>query len=197
MVLKNVSFQAAYRGKNPKSLILLLFLLLSLFFLFFCSSKEKTSETSPKSSQYKPEVGYLAPEFTLEMMGGGKIVNLSAYKDKVVLLNFWASWCVPCRKEMPSMEELSQIFKHRDLEILAVNLDKFGGEKVSSFVSNYGLTFPILLDKGFETALIYRVRHIPTTYIIDKKGIIKERIVGGRNWTEPQFVKKIEDLIQP
>jgi len=87
------------------------------------------------------------------------------------------------------------MFGKANFAILAVNLDKFAGEKVSGFVSNYALTFPILLDKSLKTPLRYQVRHIPTTYLIDKNGVIKEKIVGGRNWTEPTFVKKIETLM--
>jgi peroxiredoxin len=96
---------------------------------------------------------------------------------------------------MPSMEELYQIYKDQNFEILAVNLDKFGKEKVSSFVSNYGLTFPILLDRNLKTAMIYEVRSLPTTYIIGKSGVIKEKIVGGKNWTQPEVVRKIKALM--
>jgi len=195
MILDNVRSQAA--GTRKEGRLFCFFLILYAFcFLFSCSGDEKSSESSSeKSSQSRPEVGYIAPAFTLEIMEKGRVVNLSDYRGKVVLLNFWASWCFPCRREMPSMEELYQTFSQLDFEVLAVNLDKFGGEKVSRFVSNYGLTFPILLDKGLKTALRYQVRHIPTTYVIDKKGIIKEKIVGGRNWTEPEFVRRIEELL--
>ena len=185
------------KNKIRKNRLFLAFLLTlsALSFVLSCSSGENPSKDLPKSSQHKPEVGYLAPGFTLEMMNRGKAVNLSDYKGKVVLLNFWASWCFPCRKEMPSMEELYQIFKDKDFEILAVNMDKFSQEKVISFVSNYGLTFPILLDKELKTALIYEVRHIPTSYIIDKNGVISDKIIGGIHWTKPEIVNKIETLM--
>lgn len=181
--------------KNRLFLPLLVFISI-LPFILSCSSGENPSEDLPKRSQYKPEVGYLAPGFALEMMNQEKAVNLSDYKGKVVLLNFWASWCFPCRKEMPSMQELYQIYKDRDFEILAVNMDKYSKEKVVSFVSNYGLTFPILLDRELKTALIYEVRSIPTSYIIDKNGIIKDKIIGGIHWTEPEMVNKIETLME-
>jgi peroxiredoxin len=184
-----------HKRKKVKLLLPLLAIVFSFSFLLSCSSGDDPPEGSSKSSQCKPEVGYMAPGFTLEMMKERRVVNLSDYKGKVVLLNFWASWCFPCREEMPSMQELYQIFKDRDFEILAVNLDKFGEEKVFSFVSNYGLTFPILLDKELKTALSYEVRNIPTTYVIDKNGIIKEKIIGGVRWTQPEFVNKIETLM--
>lgn len=182
------------KRKNRLFLPLLLIFSISSFFLS-CSSGENPSVDSSNSSQYKPEVGYLAPEFTLEMINQKKAVNLSDYRGKVVLLNFWATWCFPCRNEMPSMQELYQIFKDRDFEILAVNMDKFSKEKVISFVSNYGLTFPILLDRELKTSLIYKVRHIPTSYIIDKNGLIKDKIIGGIHWTKPEIVNKIEALM--
>ena len=185
------------KNKSRKNWLFLplLVIVLILPFVLSCSSGENPPVDSSKSTQYKPEVGYLAPGFTLEMMNQGKAVNLSDYKGKVVLLNFWATWCFPCRKEMPSMQELYQIFKDRNFEILAVNMDKFGKEKVISFVSNYGLTFPILLDKELKTALIYEVRNIPTSYIIDKNGIIKDKIIGGIHWTAPKIVNEIETLM--
>jgi len=184
-----------YQSKKPRFLLPLLLLVFTLSFHLSCSNGGDPSNDLSKNPQHKPEVGYPAPGFTLEMVGGGNVVNLSDYKGKVVLLNFWASWCFPCRKEMPSMQELYQIFKDRNFEILAVNLDKFGKEKVLSFVSNYGLTFPILLDEDMKTALSYEVRNIPTSYIIDKEGIIKEKIIGEKHWTEPEIVNKIETLM--
>ncbi len=87
------------------------------------------------------------------------------------------------------------MFEDLEFEILAVNLEKFGREKITGFVSNYDLTFPILLDKSLKTGFRYGIRSLPTTYVVDKKGVIKERIVGGRNWTQPEFVKRLESLM--
>jgi peroxiredoxin len=184
-----------YRGGKNRFLVPILVFALALSFHLSCGRGGDPSNGLSKNPQNKPEVDFPAPGFSLEIVGGRNIVNLSDYKGKVVLLNFWASWCFPCREEMPSMQELYQIFKDREFEILAVNLDKFGEEKVLSFVSNYGLTFPILLDKELKTAQIYEVRNIPTTYIIDKNGIIKEKIIGEKHWTEPELVNKIETLM--
>jgi thiol-disulfide isomerase/thioredoxin len=186
MALIGGNYQVLLKVGKMKYLIYPLLFFLPFCFLFSCSSEEK---------EYKPEVGYLAPEFTLETLGGGKMVNLSDYKGKVVLLNFWATWCIPCRKEMPSMEELYKVLKERGFEVLAVNLERFAEEKVSLFVSNYGLTFPILLDKDQKTAVTYQIRAIPTTYIIGKDGVIKEKIVGDKNWTRQELVEKIEGLM--
>jgi len=196
---KGMSVGGFYDQKKSGWLIFALLCILPASLLFSCSGEpnEYKPETGHARAQkeYRPEVGYLAPDFTLEVMGWGKMVNLSDYKGKVVLLNFWATWCIPCRKEMPSMEELYNTFKEREFEILAVNLEKFAGEKVAAFVSNYGITFPILLDRELKTPARYGVRSIPTTYIIGKDGIIKEKIIGGRNWTEQEFVERINSLM--
>lgn len=196
---KRMSIGCFYNQKKIKYLTFVLLCILPASLLFSCSGEP--NEYRPKTGhagaqkEYRPEVGYLAPDFTLEVMGEGRRVNLSDYKGKVVLLNFWATWCIPCRKEMPSMEELYRIFKEREFEILAVNLEKFAGGKITLFVSNYGISFPILLDKELKTPARYGVRSIPTTYIIGKDGIIKEKIVGGRNWTEQELVERIDSLM--
>ncbi len=87
------------------------------------------------------------------------------------------------------------ILKERDFQVLAVNLEKFGEDKVSLFVSNYGLTFPILKDRDQTTAINYQIRAIPTSYIIGKDGVIEEKIVGAKNWTRQEIVKRIESLM--
>ena len=198
VILKDFSVPNLHRKGRAAYLTLLLLFSLVICFVLTCGNGEQ--EPKPKTAhsrkmEYRPAVGYSAPDFNLPVMGEERRVNLSDYRGKVVLLNFWATWCIPCRKEMPSMEELYRIFREREFEILAVNLEKFAAEKVSAFVSNYGLTFPILIDEGQGTALTYQVRAIPTTYVVGKDGIIKERIVGGRNWTEQEFVERLDSLM--
>lgn len=198
VTLKDSTAQSLHKKGKATRLAFLLFFPLFACFLFTCSDGEQENKPRLGDSgkrEYRPAVGYSAPDFSLPVMGEERRVNLSDYRGKVVLLNFWATWCVPCRKEMPSMEELYSLFKEREFEILAVNLEKFAAEKVSLFVSNYGLTFPILIDKDQGTALTYQVRAVPTTYVIGKDGVIRERIVGGRNWTEQEFVERLESLV--
>ncbi|MBC8550722.1 MAG: TlpA family protein disulfide reductase [Candidatus Brocadiales bacterium] len=111
----------------------------------------------------------------------GKMENLSDYKGKVVFLNFWATWCGPCRLEMPSMQKLYDEFKDDGLEIVAVNL----GERqktVVKYLEENKLTFPVLLDETNMVAGIYGARSIPTTYIIDREGNILSMTVGTREW---------------
>jgi cytochrome c-type biogenesis protein len=133
-------------------------------------------------------------DFTLPLPDGTKI-TLSHYKGKVVFLNFWATWCGPCRSEMPSMEAVYQKFKNRGFEILALNLGESKGE-VSAFMKEYKLNFPAVLDEKSVTGSKYNVRAIPTTYIINRQGQIIVRLVGSINWNTPTIIAAIEAVLQ-
>lgn len=131
------------------------------------------------------EEGSQAPNFTLPLMSGGE-VSLDDYKGKVVLLNIWATWCNPCREEMPSMEQLYQNMKGKPFEILAVSIDTRGSKDVEPFVKKLGLTFPILLDSDKKVNNMYQATGVPETFIIDKSGIVREHILGPVNWSSSQ-----------
>jgi len=133
-------------------------------------------------------------DFTLPLLDGTKI-TLSQFKGKVVFLNFWATWCGPCRSEMPSMEAVYQKLKSRGFEILAVNLGE-SKDKVSAFMNENKLNFPAVLDERQITGSQYNVRAIPTTYIIDRRGLIVARLVGSINWNTPKIIAAIEAVIQ-
>lgn len=129
------------------------------------------------------EPGDVPPDFELKTMDG-KTARLSDYKGKKVLLNFWATWCPPCRAEMPHMERFyEQKAKEHNMEILAVNLtaSERGGNKMKSiqnFSDSFELTFPILLDEEGDIGSKYQVIAIPTSYFIDTEGIIHQKITG-------------------
>lgn len=124
--------------------------------------------------------GDLAPDFELTTLDG-KTVKLSDYRGKTVLLNFWASWCPPCRSEMPHMQTYYTEQSEADnVEILAVNMTKTEKNKQQSaeeFVEEYQLSFPILLDKQSEIMKAYLVKVYPTTYIINEEGVIKDKMM--------------------
>jgi thiol-disulfide isomerase/thioredoxin len=124
----------------------------------------------------------------------GTQVRLSALKGKVVFLNFWATWCPPCREEMPSMEALYQRFRGRGLEFLAVDIQE-GKDEVAAFMKQFGLTFPAALDDTGKISAEYGIRGIPTTFIIDKEGGIIASVVGGRDWNTPAVTTALELLI--
>jgi len=135
----------------------------------------------------------MADDFTLKTIEG-KQVSLSDYKGKSVFLNFWATWCTPCRSEMPSMEKLYQKFKDKDFIMLAVNLQE-KSEQISKFMKDNKLTFPALIDKG-EVGNKYGVSSIPTTLFIDKHGKMIGRAVGSRDWGSEETFKLIEALLE-
>lgn len=139
------------------------------------------------------DVGQMAPDFELKTLDG-ESVRLSDYKGQMVMLNFWASWCPPCRVEMPHMETYYQDSKEEDnIEILAVNmttLERGSQDKVPAFVEKHGLTFPILMDEDGDIKDLYKVMVYPTTYILNEDGIITDRI------NIPLDVEVIEWLVE-
>jgi thiol-disulfide isomerase/thioredoxin len=124
----------------------------------------------------------------------GELQTLSALKGKVVFLNFWATWCGPCRDEMPSMEVLYKRFKDEGLEILAVNCQE-NQEVVLTFMANNGLTFPALLDEDGRVSGAYGIQAIPTSFLINRDGRIILRLVGSINWDTEKIHAAIESLL--
>jgi thiol-disulfide isomerase/thioredoxin len=133
-------------------------------------------------------------DFSAELAAGGRI-KLTDLAGKVVFLNFWATWCGPCRMEMPSMEALYQELKDEGLEILAVDVQE-GKKDVTDFIASYKLTFPAVLDPAGNIAAIYGIEAFPTTYIIDRNGNIITRVVGAVNWTTPELVNAFRTLLR-
>lgn len=140
------------------------------------------------------ERGRQAPDFDLPALGGTR-VRLSSYRGKVVLLNFWATWCLPCRHEMPAMEALYKELRGAGFEILAVSIDAGGKEAVASFAQELKLTFPILLDPGMKVMDRFGVRALPTTYLIDHRGKIASVDVGPRDWTAKEMKERVRRLM--
>ena len=133
-------------------------------------------------------------DFTLPLLSGGN-ASLSAEKGKVVILNFWATWCPPCRAEMPSMETLYKKFKNDGLEILAVDL---GEDKstVQKFIQNNGYTFPVLLDTNGKAGDDYGISAIPTTFILDRSGMIIARVTGSIHWDTTNAIAAFDALLK-
>jgi len=136
-----------------------------------------------------------ASEFELQNMDEENI-KLSGYRGKVVLLNFWATWCPPCVREMPSMERLQQRIGEDDFKVIAVNQME-NPDDVFAFTGQLEMdpTFDILFDRESKVSQKYAVRGLPTTYLIDKKGNIRYRAVGGREFDHVEVIKIIKQLI--
>ncbi|MBI2468157.1 MAG: redoxin domain-containing protein [Candidatus Rokubacteria bacterium] len=140
------------------------------------------------------QAGVPAPDFNLPTLSGGS-VRLSDLRGKVVLLNFWATWCVPCRTEMPTIEDLFQRYREQGLEVLAVNLDMLSTAGVEAFVKEVAVTFRVILDPAWSTARAYNVTALPTTYLIDRSGNVVVREVGERNWNDGVSRTGVEGLL--
>lgn len=138
---------------------------------------------------------FRATDFTTVDESGGSH-RLSDYRGKLVLLNFWASWCPPCRDEMPSMESLWQQVKDKPVVILAVNVGE-DADTIFEFTGNYPVSFPLLLDRDGAIVESYPVRGLPTTYIISPRGLITHRVVGSREWDEARLVQGLLQLLEP
>jgi len=135
-----------------------------------------------------------APGFEIENLRGGNS-SLADYKGKVVLLNFWATWCMPCRAEMPGMETIWKKYKDQGLVIAAISVDEGSPKRIETFSKLLDLSFPILLDPESEVSDLYKVSNMPTSFLIDRNGKIISRIVGTEEWTSPEAIQLVEDIL--
>jgi len=153
-------------------------ILLALLGWFIWARLSPAPPSAPISSIPAPVVGHPAPDFVLPALDGSE-VRLADLRGKPVILNFWATWCPPCRREMPALEIVWQQYSQGDVMVLGVDQ----GESiavVSEYVrQNVGVTFPLLLDRSQDVGDLYLVRSLPTTFFIDADGIIQEIRVGG------------------
>jgi thiol-disulfide isomerase/thioredoxin len=140
------------------------------------------------------QAGQTAPDFTLKDLNGHP-VTLSQFKGKVVVLNFWATWCPPCRAEMPSMERLNEVYGSKDFVILAVNVEEDGKETVKAFLEKNPHNFTILLDSELKAQDLYGVYQFPETFIINKKGQVVERVIGAVDWSSVEVLKYFSTLL--
>jgi cytochrome c biogenesis protein CcmG/thiol:disulfide interchange protein DsbE len=142
-----------------------------------------------------PQEGFLAPDFRLETFGGDRY-TLSDLRGKPVLINFWASWCPPCRSEMPAIQNVFDEFQDQGFVILAVNsTDQDNLGNAITFAQIRKLTFPILLDRDGSVGDLYEVRSLPTTFFVDPNGLIQDVVVGGP-MSEALLRIRVEQLME-
>ncbi len=140
------------------------------------------------------ERSVIAPDFALPSLAGSTI-RFSDHHGRVILLNFWATWCPPCRAEMPSMEKLYQAYRGRGMVILAVSTDRTGRSVVESFVRERGVSFPVLLDPEGESFAEYGGRGLPTSFLVDRRGRIVSIEVGAQDWNSTTARMVVETLL--
>lgn len=152
--------------------------------------------TSLWAIDIRPEEGHLAPDFTLKTLDG-KTVRLSELRGKkAVLINFWATWCPPCRSEMPTIQKIYSDYKGRGFEVLAINIERDSKEEILEFMKELRLTFPVLLDPDMKVTRTYRLIGLPVSMLIDRQGIIRSKEIGYHDWTDKESRKRVESLLK-
>lgn len=148
---------------------------------------DTTADAFTQSSKYK------APDFTLRDMSGKK-VKLSSFEGKPVLLNFWATWCGYCRKERPHLNKVYNLYKDKGLVVISVSTDQ-SVDKVKRYLEKIPADFLVLMDDNRSAASAYGIRGYPSSFLLDRKGYVKHRIVGFREWTSASSRKILDRLI--
>ena len=189
---------------NPflsKKLLQRVFLIftMSVFALTFAQSKEAPLSADEKKVLKKlritPATQWIeAHDFAGKMMDA-KSVNLQDYRGRFVLLNFWATWCSPCLKEMPDLENAYNEMGQEKLVVLAVGMGE-SVKKIKAFFNKYGFTFPLLADNRMKITKLYGVRNIPVTYLIDPDGVVLGRALGVRDWASPDLLAFIDSRLK-
>jgi cytochrome c biogenesis protein CcmG/thiol:disulfide interchange protein DsbE len=142
-----------------------------------------------------PQTGFLAPDFTLNGLDG-KVYTLSELRGQAVLINLWATWCPPCRAEMPAIQKIYQEYKDQGLVVLAVNATvQDDRSAVAPFMEKYSLTFPILLDEAGDVSAKYQLQSLPSSYFIGRDGVIRQVVIGGP-MSEALLRTRIEQILK-
>jgi DsbE subfamily thiol:disulfide oxidoreductase len=161
------------------------FCLLAIIVLLILSACQRESTS--------PQLGKQAPDFTLANLSG-QSVRLMDLRGKVVLLNFWASWCPPCREEVPSLVKLNKAMSGKDFRMLAVSIEQGGVEAVEKYFRNAGIRLPALVDADGKVGKTFGITGVPETFIIDKQGVIRKKVVGPIDWDDPSVIQYLQEL---
>ncbi len=138
-------------------------------------------------------VSGVAPDFVLPDLSG-KQVRLSELRGSVVLLNFWATWCPPCREEVPSLTRLQQLMAGTRFALVTIAVDEGGAAAVERFFNRTGQRLPTVLDSSGESVRLYGVTGIPETFVIDKQGMVVKKFIGPLDWSDPDMVAYLKQL---
>ncbi|MFQ5559893.1 MAG: TlpA disulfide reductase family protein [Nitrospinota bacterium] len=166
----------------------------TVFFLLILLFPGIVKNADSQENIIVPSTRVVAPQFTLVSLSGKK-EGLETTRGKLVVMNFWATWCAPCRMEMPALETLSKKFKDQGLVVLGISQDRGRSDIVQKFIEEFGLTFTILLDPEGTVRAKYEVDGLPTTYIIGRDGKFLGKVVGFDAWDSPTMLTYFQKLL--
>jgi cytochrome c biogenesis protein CcmG/thiol:disulfide interchange protein DsbE len=138
-----------------------------------------------------PHIGTAAPEFTVQ--DADRKVDLQDFRGKILVLNFWATWCAPCVEEMPSLVDLQKKLGPKGIEVVGVSVD-VDGDAYHHFLTNYKIDFLTVRDPDHKSSNLYGTFKFPETYIIDRQGIVRRKFIGAVDWSQPEIVDFLTKL---
>jgi len=169
---------------------LLLVLCCALTLMAGCSKDGAQTGLSAKPAEKTP-----APSINVVSMDNTQL-SLDSLKGKVVVLNFWATWCPPCREEIPSMMALNKAMAGKPFQMVCVSVDEGGKQAVAEFFKNTGFSLPVYFDSTGQATAIYGITGVPETFVIDKNGVIVKKVIGGLDWNSSEVVAFLEGLMK-
>ena len=169
---------------------------LAACWMFDFAASSHAADLPPLSHSLTMQAPHPAPALKLKDLDG-RLHDLAQLKGKVVLINFWATWCPPCRREMPSMERLSRALKGEAFVVLAVDVGE-DADTIDAFTGQLDteLSFPILLDTRSRSMQAWKVAGLPTTFLVDQRGRIIASAIGGREFDHPEIMKTVRELLR-
>ena len=177
---------------NQRTYAYILILLIGLAWIFVSADKAGTSTSGLIPA---PQQGFLAPDFELQTTTG-ETIKLSDLRGQAVLVNLWATWCPPCRAEMPAIERVYNEYKEDGFIVLAINMTyQDTPANIEPFIDEYGLTFPILLDTNNSVGSAYQLRSLPSSFFVDRDGMISEVVIGGP-MAEALLRTRVEEILK-
>jgi cytochrome c biogenesis protein CcmG/thiol:disulfide interchange protein DsbE len=142
------------------------------------------------------EINHPAPNFQAINLGTRDSTSLEDYRGSVTLVNIWATWCLPCRDEMPSMQKLYDSLGVRGFKIAAISIDEGSPEDVTAFAEKFGLTFDILHDRSGQVERQYQTTGVPESFLLDRRGVLVKRVIGAHDWGSPANIGAVERLLE-
>lgn len=168
----------------------LFFTIFIMIFALSACNKPDLGKSSSVAREKSP-----APDITVTSLANGDTLKLSDLKGKVVMLNFWATWCPPCREEIPSMMKLNSAMAGKPFQMLAVSIDEGGKQDVESFFKGSGYNLPTYFDPTGIAPKAYGVTGVPESFIIDKNGLLVKKVIGGLAWDSAEVISFLDGLM--